>query len=441
MISKEQLLEQLQQYEPTVKGNMITIFTTEDRSSLLKSLEKTIDDATYNPATNANMSSAGEVRVGSFRIQAKRPKGISSGSGSGAGSFITNLAESGQCFYCAAAWYESDFSTESLQRASKYVNATASLQQVMTLPDDWIHSLIATAQALNAHIGHRKYTFHRGSSYVNSIASNFASINKTFREFSNINKWTPADIWIVSEEMKSVSYNFSDYSQFNKFLLEAAEKKQLFGVSLKKTASSASVSRVNFGQKAYDTKYTGSTVGKRSFFESKDVYLFYNDGEIQFRGSPTWQGEIIGKTAKHGKISGGPVNNILMKHTRGSVDSQGNVDTQVRVLRRQFDDLSKVENGSKKEQDLQKSIMKNQFLKNFHKLYQSVTGDRKTSLEAFVGEIQGKEHNWITSKYLGAQLIDIMNKSSPQQQQMVMSAIMNYAKSQSESSAPFLKVQ
>ena len=393
---------------------MITIFTTEDRSALLKSLAKTIDDAKYTPPLNSTMSTAGEIRVGNFRVQAKRPKGA--GGGSGAGSFITDLAESGQCYYCAAAWYGNDYTTETLQATAKHVNATASLQQVMTLPDEWIQSLIATADALYAHLGSRRFTFHRGSSYVNAISGNFARINKTFREFSNINKWSPADIWLVSNEVSDVSFNFADFSQLNKFLLEAAEKKQLIGVSLKKTGSSASVSRVNFGQKKYDTKYTGSTIGKRGFFDSKDVYLFYNDGEIQFRGFPVWQGEIKGKTANHGKISGGPVNAIIMKHTRNRLESQASIDAQARSLQKRF-------------------------LEEFYDIYKSVTGDRVTKFDDFAEEVKAKDQNWITSKYLGAKLIDILNKAGPQAQQMVISSILNYAKSQSENSAPFLKVQ
>ena len=31
-------------------------------------------------------------------------------------------------------------------------------------------------------------------------------------------------------------------------------------------------------------KYIKKTVGKRNFYKSKDVYLFYEGGEIQFRG-------------------------------------------------------------------------------------------------------------------------------------------------------------
>ena len=59
--------------------------------------------------------------------------------------------------------------------------------------------------------------------------------------------------------------------------------------------------------------------GKVNFYNSKDVYLNYEDGEIQFRGFggklDNWQGELGGAHAKLGKIGRGSINAVLKKPT------------------------------------------------------------------------------------------------------------------------------
>ena len=59
------------------------------------------------------------------------------------------------------------------------------------------------------------------------------------------------------------------------------------------------------------------TIGKRSFYKSKDVYLQYEGGEIQFRGFggrlDNWQGELGGAHAKLGKVGKGSIDAVLKK--------------------------------------------------------------------------------------------------------------------------------
>ena len=90
---------------------------------------------------------------------------------------------------------------------------------------------------------------------------------------------------------------------YNELLLKAYTNRDIIGVSLKKT-SRANFSQQNWKKPFKEPKFTKTTLGKRDFFKSKDGYLFWTEGEIQFRTFPAFQGEIIGKSAKHGKISG-----------------------------------------------------------------------------------------------------------------------------------------
>lgn len=408
-MTKEELLKSLEKYNPEAKGNRITIFTTEDRVSLLKSLAKSLNGLYSEKAS----SSAGETSVGPFKIQAKKPKGA--GGGSGAGAEITALGESAQCYYCAAAWYGKDFSDKTLRATAEYVNADVGVEKVISdLPEQWIESCRKSAEALHSRYGTKKYVFHRGSALVDAINSNFNSVNKEFGYFTNINKWTPADIWMVEEKsgIGPDSFAFKDFDNFNSFLLKKAKDKSLFGISLKQTKT-ASVLEINFSKKRHEYQYTGATTGKRGFFESKDVYILFSDGEIQFRTFPTWQGEIKGKTANHGKVSGGPLKTIISKfESSEKMDAQSTVEAWIRSKNKQF-------------------------YKDFYGYYKSVES-KPMSEKEFVATMSTKETNWQSSKYLGVQLVYIMKNSSKTQE--ILSAIINYAKSQSDYSAPHIKV-
>lgn len=405
MPSKE-IESALEGTEYSLKGSTYTVFTTEDRSPYLKSLATSIKGAKYSPT---GASSAGEIKFGGYKIIAKKPKGT--GGGSGAGAYMTSLAECGQCYYCAAAWYGKDFTEQTLRNTAKYVDANIGVEEVIkNLPDHWITSCIKSALALRSYFGGKKYRFHRGSSLVNSIGTNFGEINKKQRFFSNINKWTPADIWMVATDA-NVAFNFEDFNGINAYLLKMAKKKDLIGVSLKQT-SSPSVSQINYEKDRHPYKYIDATLGKRDFFESKDVYLFFDEGEIQFRGFPTWQGEIKGKTANHGKVSGGPVKAIVEKFVSEKLDTQNLIESYIR---------SKNKN----------------FYKKFYDYYVKLLG-KKTSFDEFFNIVSKKDTNWQSSKYLGTQLVYVMKNS--RNRQVILSSIINYAKSQSDFSAPHIKV-
>lgn len=389
-----------------LKGSTYTVYTTEDRVPYLKKIASSIRGAKYSPT---GASSAGEVRLGSFKLVAKKPKG--SGGGSGAGAYVTAVAECGQCYYCAAAWYGRDFNESTLRSTAKWVEANIGVEEVIkNLPDHWITSCTESAKVLKNHYGGTKFKFHRGSRLVDSIGINFGEINKKQRLFSNINKWTPADIWMVSTSAK-ITFNFEDFNGINAYLLKMAKSKDLIGVSLKQT-SSPTVTLINFNKNRHAYKYLDATLGKRDFFESKDVYLFFDEGEIQFRGFPTWQGEIKGKTANHGKVSGGPVKAIVENYTKERLDSQQVIESQIKAKNKNF-------------------------YKKFYDYYVKLVG-KKMTLDAFTGIVSKKDINWQSSKFLGTQLVYVMK--TDKNRQVVLSSIINYAKSQSDFSAPHVKV-
>ena len=86
------------------------------------------------------------------------------------------------------------------------VKVDASWEEIQNLSDDWVVSSISVAKGLYKALGRNTYSFHRGSEFVDMIGDLFKNIGQTY--FSDINKWTPADIWMV-QDTKLSNYDFS----------------------------------------------------------------------------------------------------------------------------------------------------------------------------------------------------------------------------------------
>lgn len=193
-------------------------------------------------------------------------------------------------------------------------------------------------------------------------------------------------------------------------MLDAINNGDVIGVSLKKVGSSGTYSLKNVTDERPTYKYEGVTIGKKGFFNSQDSYLRYEGGEIQFRkfGS-TWQGEIKGKTANMGKISGGPINALMAKN--------GIVLIPQADVKEKNDEL----------------------MDKFFDYYKHFKGDldRKT----FEAAVAGQDFNWWVSKFLSAQLAYEIDKASSATQEKIVSAMLSYASSQSDLSGPYAKVE
>ena len=411
-MSKDEIAKKLKRYQPRLVGNKIIIYSMDEGSAVLKRVADMLPDSIYVPPAE-DTSSFGEVREGKFKIIVQ--KKIDSNGAASAGTQATDIAESAQCFYCAAAWYGSDYSYDTLRQHSKYVNTTGNLRSIKQfLSDEWIQSCISTADRLKSYCGTNRYTFHRGSSFTTAIKDNYLAINRRFPEFSNVNKWNPSDIYLVADTLKKPRWDFADFNQINEFLYEHLKSKELIGVSLKKTGKPAALTEVNLDKPQYDTTYKGLSTGKKGFFTTNVVYIFYDDGSIEFRTFPTWQGEIQGKFHNHGKISNGPINNIISKYTRHRIDPQSQVEAKIRTKQASF-------------------------YRDFHELYLKIE-KTKLSYDQFMANLDGKDDKFLISKYLGSQLVWAMQNASYESKQMIVSSMINYAKSQSDFSAPYVKV-
>jgi hypothetical protein len=396
----------------------LIIKTDKDRISVLKDLAAKISGAQYKN-TLASSSVGGTVTKEGITILAKPLKS----SGSGAGAAMTSLVESAQCLYCAAAWYgNKDYSPETLKKVSRYSLTTDSVEKIIKdLPSDWQDSSITVANTLYKNFAPKKYTFHKGSSWVDRLEKKFNSLNRIEKEFSNLNKWSPADIYCISQT--ALNENFSSANsilELNALLLKYVRSKDIIPVSLKKTMpGKASLKQINYSndRSTYEIGNPIYTVGKRGFFDSKDVYMNFLEGEIQFRGFNTvdFQGEIKGKYASHGKVGGGIIRNIVKRNTGKLINMPREV-------------------ADKYNRDI------TSLYGEFYTYYSKVLGSSAISYEKFVVECSKKDLGWHVSKFIGTQMVYYIKSSPKAKLDAIIGSIIGYAASESEMSAPYIKV-
>jgi hypothetical protein len=343
----------------------------------------------------------------------KKSAEFGGGKGSGGGAANTALAESAQAVVNAIRYNvlgkdisKEDLTPENYSKAKSTSATTNNIEEIelfLNSNPDWMISSISIANKLaSSYPGN--FEFHRGSAFVDKINDAAKIALKEAGETGNINKWNPADIWMVNPEAKSTEFP-TEINALNALIKKLFDANKLIGVSLKKT-SDAKIDVVNDSPKK---EYTYESV--TSSPKSKDAYINYNDGKIQFRtfeNMSGFQGEIIGAEAKHGKVSLGLVNKLLEK----SGLSQTKDPSEVRNL---------VKSPTPEFESEFKTLFEKHTQGNFEEFYKEAGDDKKYS------------------KYLALNLIDIVSSAPKRQRNIFLSSLINYAKSQSEMSSVFIK--
>ena len=375
--------------------------------------------------------------------------------GSGAGARETALAE------CAVAWFSAvrfnssrdltDIPSDSdFAAVSHLVDTDKDLDEIKDYLDGnqaWIISITKTANRLWKEFPIANgYKWHRGGKFVAMLNDHFKKINndKDYYDhppFANLNKWSPADIWAcecsVTKEELTAATSFQSY---NSYLKEMIDKKILFGISLKKAAStSINLSAMNYTKSRPTAKFKG--IWSKSF-ESLDVWMYTSGGipiEIQFRDTSggsdlTWQGEAIGTAAKHGKIGGGVYSKIIEEVTGSPLYTDADFQSiKTKAKGGQLtDDFVSLANKS-----TVKEYVSGQ--KNPNKPANYQVPDINAELVEYHYNRTQHKGQWVFSKYMGMLLIDAMISMSPVEQNKVSKLIAQYATSQHTLSAPFLK--
>lgn len=347
------------------------------------------------------------------------------GGGSGAGAEVTKLAESAQCLYAGLSFYVKkknitsiDANVKNLTEATKYIDTDENNKKMMKdLPKDWINSSIVGANILLKNFKKQGYIFHRGSKSVDMIENKFKEINKVEGAFGNLNKWSPADIYLIKKTFKFKDFEkIKTLKTLNAYMLKHLNSKDVIGVSLKKIVGSGKLSYKNIpgkkDPKKDKLKYSGYETNKTAI----DCYILAGQNvKIQFRSfggevSLTgWQGEVKGSAANQGKVSLGPLNYILSRHKLKTLPTDSATKAK----------LNKPEHN-----------------KTISGLLQKYTKEKITP-----AYVKTQSNKWRYSKYLCLMLIDILEKTSKTKASDVVTDIYLYASSQSVYSGPYVKLE
>ena len=359
------------------------------------------------------------------------------GKGSGGGADDTERNESAQCLYAALVFYvfkkqiklDQKITKANFIEAFKKCDTSASFESMLDLPKDWHESSILGANALLKNYK-GVYEFHRGSSTVGIIESSFKRINQREKAFGNLNKWSPADIYMFTQKGKvAVRAEISiakTIQSLNSLMLKYYKSGDIIGVSLKKISGTVKVSENNITKDKSQVLYKSTTTvadNKTSIFDSMDIYINHDKGKLQFRSfggqsSLTgWQGEGKGTSANQGKVSLGPLNYILQS------------------------------NGIKPIPESQVSAKNAMNPSNtyFAEFYQSAKKLKVKGLppnqKTFEARWKTMPKPWCYSKYLGIMLATRFNDMSLSKRHSVLTDIYLYAASKASFSGVYLKLE
>jgi len=330
------LNEILQDYDTEVKGAGVRVTTLFVFSKERSEAREEIKAAFKKKNINAEQVKVPKSTFEGLRVSESpstylnivfKPK---KGGGSGAGAALTKMAESAQAVYAAVAFglgreiTHSDITPDNVKKFKSKFDVDEDTDKILNeLTDDWIASSLLGANELWDKFKKIKQgiVFHRGSKTVDHIENQFKRIKKKEGIRLDINKWSPADIYVTTPGYDSKCLeDEQSIKGLNQCMNERInpQKPVMFGVSLKKMSNTASLKLLNFDKKdALEKTYSGFDMN----YDSIDIYLNYNDGtRIQFRSFggnralTGWQGEVKGTKANQGKISLGPVNLLLKMH-------------------------------------------------------------------------------------------------------------------------------
>lgn len=400
----------------------------------------------------------------------------------------------------------------------------ASIDKLLTEDDDWYNSSINIANRLLiatktlSNITYRKIKpkgidlfYVRGdknsSTLMKDLAVIFKHVNDQVKKsntlegkrdltFNDLNKWSPADIYLADDKARKLleivasgkdfnhqlgrgtiltSINdFQSFAVFNAFIKELIDDGDLLPLSLKKSPDRKStiIKTINFVDgdvakvlKTQKIGYHGYMFSKTNdVFSSKDVYIkFTNRSRImlQFRDKGTsgfsrgvapkysYQGIITGGTkALDGGLAGRSIGDVL-----GEIDSSAGTFFSLASQKATIDDAVDI---SKNMEDNFDDAINNKYCKKILKFVNNYTQQRfKTTKELFSELynhpnfsleknknsqqlVERARAQFIFGKYLGGSMVELFEEDKEQANKMVTAMIL-YAGSRAASSSPHWK--
>ena len=344
----------------------------------------------------------------------------------------TALAESAQAVYASMAFNvkkgnltEADLTGANFTAAMAKADVTSTLQDVeKKLTDDWITSSIKGANLLRQRYTGKQFECHRGSRKVGIIEAAFTKVKQKEGLSINLNKWSPADIYLIEPGFDpSPLKEENTILGLNALMYQYLKDEKVIGVSLKKLGNTGNISEINFPTDKSAPNFT--YVGIESPPASTSGYIVMKKGTSQmkinfrtFTASGGWSGEVLvpGGTARHGKISHGPLNDVLKAH--GVTQITDNIPSRNLAT----------QNKDQTAETMAKSMVKHKFVPQKDK-------------QAIVNMIKSSTVNYRQSKFLVQELFDNLPLDNQKKMNQIVEDMYRYAGSIIKGvSGPYIKL-
>lgn len=298
------------------------------RQRATANLKKNLENSNYIVSTDSKDTQIDVLIKNTnkkIRINVKPPVG-----GGYSASKKTAIAESGQAVYAqyvidnAGVTVDSVIDSQKLKKAyDKCVTTGASFEEIESMDPDWKKSSIMGALKLKTPYG-QGYKYLRGGDMVDKVGDVFKKVKKVQGWYGDLNKWSPADIYIAksgftAQQLQEELAGITTWETLNARMFELLKEKKFIGVSLKKMERGANLADINFptDKSTVDFKYEKM----ESPMTSTSGYLIMKKGpqeiKVNFRtftSSGGFSGEVLGGSARHGKVGHGAMSNLLKSH-------------------------------------------------------------------------------------------------------------------------------
>lgn len=289
---------------------------------------------------------------------------------------------------------------------------------------DWLNASTLAAEAMHRYFSGKNYVVCQRSRslFVDNISKQATKLIRESGKKMGLDKWNPADIWVVKKPFLSTNFKkFESIQALNEFLYEKFKKKEIIGVSLKKTKKTAKVQVFNDGTvKSYE--YKGFDTGA-SFVKAMNGTIKFTDGSMVLRLFGRVSdiiGEINGKFAQGGKVGGGPLLQII-----GDYDKSFKTPRYTEILRTFNENPTEIV----------------EYL--YTQMEKFAPGQaRQITVKEYFDTIQEKQNRdaYLISKYQACDIINAFEKLPKKKQNECIKALIGYASSETEISSIFYKV-
>lgn len=349
----------------------------------------------------------------------KKNADFGGGGGMRGGSELTAQAESAQCIanairYSQGEITEENINEESIQKSKSNIEVTdfESASNLLETNKGWLISSVSIANALASQYP-GSFIHNRGSEWVNRLNSKVKPFLKQVG-IQDINKWNPADIWMVSPDEMDIEWP-STLQEINNLLLEKFNNKKIIGVSLKKADKNVTL-------KVYNNASSESKKYEVKGFEVNPshakAYVLLDDGsKIEFRNFNAltgFMGELALKKAAGGKVG-------------------------YTIIKKAFADNGIVLSSPNEIKDEVVNEDPN-FKAKFEQLWKNIPELPPSDFEQYYDDPKktiNQKYNYRVSKFLALEIVNALQTvDNPNE---IISDLIGYASSQTKESSVFVK--